>query len=76
MKNDMTEVEYLKYLEDPSNLLCSGDTDAQNWAKSWQMACKRNDINPGGIDEDWMISWLSNAMMSMHDAVKRGDFTG
>ena len=45
--------------------------DAEAWAKFFVETKVRGNWSIDDIDEDLMLSWFANAMMAMHDHLKR-----
>jgi len=45
--------------------------DAQAWAKFFMKTVKEQGWSIEHIDEGLMIGWFANAMMAMHDHIKR-----
>jgi len=63
-----------KYLSDYDKSIHS-NPDAQAWAKFFMKTVKEQGWNIEHIDEGLMVGWFANAMMAMHDHVKR-EFVG
>jgi len=53
-----------------------GNPDAQAWAKFFVATAKEQKWCIDDIDEGLMIAWFANAMMAMHDHVKREEKGG
>jgi hypothetical protein len=53
-----------------------GNPDAQAWAKFFVATAKEQKWCIDDIDEGLMIAWFANAMMAMHDHVKREENGG
>ena len=59
-------------LSEPA-LLDAVGTDAQKWAEAFCQIAKTHGLD---IDEGWMITWFSNAMMAEHGRIMNDQANG